>query len=774
MRRILLFFTMILSIAILCKEKIVYAYQNVTDPNTLNLYTSSDYDYIHAFEQGYITEDWMDRNLNEQVNSQEYKRLLADMISVLAPEKLEWFDSKISDYEIPLTRELGMLMSWYAAVCIGADFLNNNYDVYYSVSDEEYGEDDESIGRMMTLMPEVIMEKSPDVTPFGMDHVAAEVWNAYHSSPYSGFQTVAYDFDAGSFHYLAPFTVENAVCAIARLWASSHFARFVPIHSKEAEENTINISLIDKANETEIRSFDDLPRITGFVFQNGFGFGETTINHGGADIRRIAEWGFTSVRLNVTYETFFSSDCSEVNLSELEKLDDLIAEAIQYNIHLNLALMTIPGRTRFYDDVLFTAGGEFDLFVNPEKQKTAIELWQYLAVRYADIPGAYLSFTPFGEANNMNLSTGLESPDYGRDDVIACLDKIIEGIREKDPDRFIIYEINCQTDIDLLTEWNDPALNLINAKYNNVIMSHNYAAGPYVYAEMTDELGSDIDRMNHSMFKPEYPTYVYAAKKHVDGTEPITIDGCLPQGTQLDIYLESSGGGIFSISSETGMLYSELLYPAQYQTSFRRSIYSPYAVSDKKISITLDHDTNAIVISCSNGWIEWSGIDVILPQTYAVDRWYTYSGYDAYLDTGDGNNWYTKMQSTSTVTISPQESSSFGTHITVHDDLSYTSEYVLEEASLKSANDWADAVAALTSDCVVRFEAAGFSTGTTQSSMLRYYDDMLTAFDQYGIGWYSNDYNRALFGSGVHDPVLTVNNWFPLNEDLLKLLQSHR
>jgi hypothetical protein len=69
-----------------------------------------------------------------------------------------------------------------------------------------------------------------------------------------------------------------------------------------------------------------------------------------------------------------------------------------------------------------------------------VRIWTLLAERYKDIPSSALSFSPLWEVFNRNLSSGLPYDEYRDTDVAKVFDMLIGAIREKDPDRSVIYE----------------------------------------------------------------------------------------------------------------------------------------------------------------------------------------------------------------------------------------------------------------------------------------------------------------------------------------------
>lgn len=307
--------------------------------------------------------------------------------------------------------------------------------------------------------------------------------------------------------------------------------------------------------------------------------------------------------------------------------------------------------------------------------------------------------------------------------------------------------------------------------YNNVRISYNFCEMPYVYAEMTAVEGENIDFNNHSMFKPEYPVIIYAAQNYLIPASPITIDGCLPAGTQLDLYLaRTEGDGTFTISSEDGILWEEALSVHNYTTSYQLSGYYPYATSDKKISITLQKDTDQLSLACSGGRLEWSGMDVTLPDSYAVERWYSYSGYDAWLD-GDESLAGMSLRTTSRVMLCPN--SNTGHHITIHEDITYSSESIAALSTKETIEAWGQAIRAFTPEALIRFENPYFNAGTTEASAERYYEDMLSMFDKYDFDWYSNDYGFVLNNLYAGSKLVRYRDDY-VNLKLLQLLQKHR
>lgn len=118
-----------------------------------------------------------------------------------------------------------------------------------------------------------------------------------------------------------------------------------------------------------------------------------------------------------------SEDQWKLSLERLEKLDQVIAWCMKYDIHLNLRI-TSPGNTESNNRILQT-------FLQGKSGEAAsfAKNWQALARRYADIPNTYLSFTIFTEQSY-----------NGRCAQNSAILPAVDAIREVSPERCIIAD----------------------------------------------------------------------------------------------------------------------------------------------------------------------------------------------------------------------------------------------------------------------------------------------------------------------------------------------
>lgn len=158
------------------------------------------------------------------------------------------------------------------------------------------------------------------------------------------------------------------------------------------------------------------------------------------EIRYMSENGFNCVR--ACYSLSFLShpeDVMQINISELEQLDELIAWCIQYDMHLILSQTGLPGKWNSWGDnwngdfdywsIQENVGGNQELFTSKEMQEIYLRYYEMLAKRYQDIPNGVISFELAVEntvpENDMQLQADVLGP-------------VAEMIWSYTPDRIVI------------------------------------------------------------------------------------------------------------------------------------------------------------------------------------------------------------------------------------------------------------------------------------------------------------------------------------------------
>lgn len=709
----------------------------------------------------------------EWVTASTYRAMLVEMLEALAPEQMDYFDSKVKDVNLAITRGDAVRMAYYAAVCIGADDYNGySFSSDLADSDGRMGE----AGNFLELICPDVYKNIPVTMAnhtWGNEFTAAGLWNVWHVDTVSGKQVFEFDEELQSMRMYDMLTMEEAETSIERLRTGYGVKRYVSVDSAEATSPALSDEALAKTAERCSETLDALPRLTGFVLANDGYYSIHTIVKTVDDIRRIADWGFNTVRLRITYETLFNQDGSQIDLTQAERLDELVEACIEADIHLNLLLCTLPGRTKWVDLNDVSSGGETDLFINPERQKEAVSVWATLAARYQDVSGAHLSFTPFWEPDGDLGINSEECWEHTPQDTCDTLALLIEAVRAQDPERFIFYEPTAHIAAEATIQESSLFYEPLKSRFDNLMISYNFCQNAYVFAEITDIVGEDVDLNNYSMFKPEYPVTNYGVNDTIPDGGELTIDGFLPAGTVIDLYLAyADGQSALTITGDGTELYHEELSSGDYRPGRPLSSFYPYATSDKKISVTLAETTDEVAISARGADIKWCGMDVILPEEYAVERWYMNSGRDNFFEDEARFLWL----ATSTVMISPSERCETW-HITIRDDVTFTTGEVFAEANAETIEHWCAEISDFSPQCIVRYEDACFSLGTTQGSILRYYEDVLSTFEKYGFSWLSNDYELILQESTnriADAEVVEYDGYDFVNLELLELLQKYQ
>ena len=732
--------------------------------------------FYRAFTEGLVDESWRSRT-QQQISSKDYRAMLAKLVQTYAPDKMAFFDQQVSKTEnMPMTRGHGFMMAYFAAVCLGADTVNNHFD-HTKAHGGDFWDGAKDAER---LFPHIYDAKTVhmnyemypgDRITFQNYFEAGYLWSVWHSSPLTDEQMFTFDERAGSMHQKKPLTVFDAVCTLTRLYDWVHFTapQSVSVTDPQAvtpNRNILTDLLIKKANQNPTVTAEHHPKWNGFTFNREYSreIDPNITSH----LIISADWGFNSASVKFDYESLFDTEITKVNMENLLLLDEFIATAIQNNMHLNLVATTLPGRTCQNDQDTYTSIGDFDLFINAKKQEKANAVWALLAERYKNIPSDYLSFTPFWEATNHALSTGLSHPNYSSKDVGKYLNSVINVIHAKDSDRLIIYEATANT-YDPFTECSDTVKQIQGQ--SNIMIKYNFADEPFLYYRMPDEQGAHVDFAFQSNFLPEYPAYIYSVRDRVDEKHPLTLDGCLPAGTVLKLYLEKSDNATLKIMADDETLYSEKLKGKTYNTTVPKGRSMAYATSDKYVSVTLPEDANQIMIVCDGGGFDWSGMDVTLPAKYAVERWYNASNYDVFQGREKEEGFFLKK--TSTVMISPNNRDG-STKLTIYEDVTYSSEAIFEKSSKETIVDWANKYKAFDGNCVIRIEPTQYG-GRDWKNAIAYYTDVLELFGQAGFSWFSNEWEPITDkGEIVGGTPVPYKNFKDFNPEMLKLMQKYQ
>lgn len=696
----------------------------------------------------------------EPVTYQEFFQMLDAAVELADPTKLTAWQARLpqarSSQQV-MTRVEGMCALLYAAVTLGGEYSEFNTD--WGPLNSKIGEGCwDEINSIYNHHDPFALIPNPypyDLGGFTQADYVYDGWDmvgvAYRysfgrNSLITGKTLFDYDPERNSMRLADDFTRAEAVNALTRFLDSApeeteeYLVPWDDPQVTQYDTGCLTPELLAAAADIpDLTVGEDLPLWNGAVVGGDYEQTGIDVERFSLDARKLSEYGFNCARYLITYELLFDRKVEQANLLNLRKLDALVAWAARYRIHLNLVTMTVPGRWTVTDHDSYTSVGEFDLFTNPERQAEATRMWSLLAERYKDVPSSVLSFQPLWECSNGNLSTGLPFTPYTYEDVAQVYADLTETIRAADPDRFLIYEPTASNEWNVTIEDAEPVQKAME-QFDNVQMLTNFCEMPYVYAEMTAVAGENIDDNNHSMFKPGYPVTYYAVQDRISPENPLVLQGDLPAGTRIDLYLSETGGaGTLTVQGDGQTLRSKELAEARYETDSPLSRYYLYAKSDEKITVTLEQDMEQVIISCGGTlWAEWCGMDVELTEEYAVERWWYPSPYDQFLEGGEGP-LVIERRLTSNVMISPN--SDLTGPITIDaGTVSYTTEHIWCRSNRETVEQWGEQISAFAPGSATRIERAAFNLGTEYASALAYYGDVLDMCGKYGLGWFTNDY----------------------------------
>lgn len=745
-----------------CK-KLDYSYEYDEIMSAAYIWTNVPYseecddELMRAYQLGFASKAQL-HALNKPITAKQFSAMLLKMIEHTGKNgAVEYFKKNVKADKKKLLRGESFVMAFYAAEAIGADTFRNKNDAQMQeeqeavcVQENFWNAEGCRLDKLFPngnkkgkKYPEVGINDKWDYKTLGY------YWALVQTSKKTNMHIFEWDKNL-SMRPTEKLTTKEAIHAVIRLYdsipAGNGFDEMVPVDSSEAvtmDASLLTGDILKKIEEMPNITAENAPQWTGPVLQNSWYAYDPEMLYSDIDVHNFANWGFNSFRYNLAYESLFNEDVTKANLSNFKKLDEIVIAAVRYGIHFDIMLMTMPGRTASHDDQYNTTAS-LDLYINPKRQEEAKRVLAVLAERYKDIPNAILTLSPFWDGG-ADMATGLEAPEYDDEDYLYTLNWMIETIREKDSDRLLICELTGKNQKHIVEEKVQIFNDTILKDWDNIIFQANFCQNPYVYAGMTDTEGANIDLQNHCNIKPEYPVTIYAAQGRINWGETISLTGCLPKGTNIEIYLAKVvGSGEFSVMADGVALYTEQLSDTEYEVGEHMSVYYPFAESNKKIELSLDSDVDEILLSFTGVCMDWSGINVILPKEYAVERWYYESDYDAYIDGRSGNELRApELRATSTVMICPN-SLFAGRKIVILDSVEYTSEAIFEEANEKTAKDWLNMLSKYAPRAQLRLESPTFSPGASQKSVELYFKDVLGAMNKKGMGWYITGFLETL------------------------------
>ena len=166
-----------------------------------------------------------------------------------------------------------------------------------------------------------------------------------------------------------------------------------------------------------------LPRWRGFNLLEKFNHSQNAPFRE-SDFQWLTEWGFDFVRLPLSYRCWADvDDWLNINENVLKELDQAVEFGRKYDIHVNINFHRGPGYC------VNPPAEPLDLWSNEEALEACAFHWAYFAERYRGIPNHQVSFDLLNEPAHISEEI-----------YVSVVERLVEAIREKDPDRLIVAD----------------------------------------------------------------------------------------------------------------------------------------------------------------------------------------------------------------------------------------------------------------------------------------------------------------------------------------------
>ncbi len=405
-------------------------------------------------------------------------------------------------------------------------------------------------------------------------------------------------------------------------------------------------------------------------------------------------------------------------------------------------------------------------------------MWALLTNRYADIPDSVLSFIPNHEPGNTNHSLPYGLPMPSDDQIEAFEVQAISAIHAIDADRFLLYE----------------------GKYNHMdsFMGDRDLAQVNFYGVEFGVWNYYSDADSSGGYFPSWPYYCMPAR--LDSTNnDLTIGGFLPAGTKFDVNVNLSDlQGVSVTGEQNGSLYTASA-DVLGQNVNGHVISFTLAKAETKITVSITPSSDPAAY-----WsrLEFKRVLLTLPEEYQSAKWYTDGGYSTGHETEDDREQVTnselevKICTAGTLTADADFNSPADTARRYDYDsawlldadatepdvtivapeaggtaCTYTTRFGYNAATLQQTAGYyaAERTAIGRGGMIFEFSCNRYNT---DGEIRKYYDEMLQAFGDKGIGW-GLFYPENLFGGVYADTELNIWNGIMLNTAMLEVLQRH-
>ena len=469
-----------------------------------------DFDIQRAFRFGIVPEE-IRSNRNAQITYKQFCTMLESVIATIDKSLVvKWEET--AEYalksEKKIMRQEAMLALYYAAEILGVGDTGN----YSWVGADGALEDP---WKYMTFnYPE--FPNWRETPPLNMgDYLTSSYFYCMgRISRYSGKMLFDWDDQIQSMRPADPCTVEEAVKAAQRLMDTVT----VVTSMENALTNTVPIEAIEAGKRMPTVSPHDLPKWYGYV--NVLGDHPSVQNwqyYSEKSIKQISDIGLNFLRMDYQLKDLFIEEDGRylVNMTTITNLDEIITWCAEYGVHVTLMLHTLPGLIVGVPEWEAQAP---DIFENPEHYRQALEIYDFLSKRYANIPNNLLSYLLLSEPalNYFTYETHAK-----------LVEDLAAVVWKNNPERLIIasapFDFDPQT-----ADWVEACFTRPNYLLDNSI----------VQAE-TFYLSSSLRRSATTALLNGWPydEAVVVSNMVLAGNPPFTLKGNFAAGTEVTLYI---------------------------------------------------------------------------------------------------------------------------------------------------------------------------------------------------------------------------------------------
>ena len=510
-----------------------------TDAAAEKLSAETELEIQTAINLGLVPEK-LQKDYDKQIKYNEFVPMMTDVIALRYGEgeylsKWQEVSAVAAENDAPMSRGEGAGVIFAAAVTVGMDD-------YHSKAAGQRDLDGETEGAAIEYVPDL-----SDLFPFMAEpyynrnwgeelenhFLGAERYPWHRYSPVSGKMLLDIDTESPSMRYEDPFTRGEAICAALRCYESWVAREYVSVTDDTAttyDASIITDELLHKESALPEVSHNNLPSEWQgqFIYTNKAGTNCAWADfYKERDIRFLAENDMNIARVSLGFSTLqypdYPEDGQQVNLSELRELDQLIAWAMEYDVHIMLGMMGLPGYGNG-EDSDYQAIGDNN-WPDAEHMQLIHDYWVMLADRYQDIPSKNLTFELCAEWSVSEPET------------VAAFEELWTGvvseIRSISPERVLIASFDRYDEV-------RQELADMMASLGVSLAAHPYFPAELAFYGREDHIYGIGDDLTWPM--PYFPTADFN-----NNNVPITISGNI-DGTTLSIYAKE--GHVWS--TETG------------------------------------------------------------------------------------------------------------------------------------------------------------------------------------------------------------------------------